>query len=83
MANGTHVLSDQLQALRLLVQVARTGSFSRGAKDMRLSQPTFVATWFKSFVQSETRDRILSRLGTSTSAFVGPKAVGQLPARSA
>lgn len=40
MANGTHVLSDQLQALRLLVQVARTGSFSRGAKEMRLSQPT-------------------------------------------
>jgi len=40
MASGTEGLSDQFQALRLFVQVARTGSFSKGARAMRLSQPT-------------------------------------------
>lgn len=40
MASGTDVLSDQLQALRLFVQIARTGSFSKGARAMKLSQPT-------------------------------------------
>ncbi|QJU60237.1 LysR family transcriptional regulator [Sphingomonas sp. AP4-R1] len=33
-------MSDQFQALRLFVQIARTGSFSKGAREMRLSQPT-------------------------------------------
>jgi DNA-binding transcriptional LysR family regulator len=33
-------LSDQFQALRLFVQIARTGSFSKGAREMRFSQPT-------------------------------------------
>src|ERR1700753_838088 len=33
-------LSDQFQALRLFVQIARTGSFSKGAREMKLSQPT-------------------------------------------
>jgi DNA-binding transcriptional LysR family regulator len=40
MAIGTEGLSDQLQALRLFVQIARTGSFSKGAQAMKLSQPT-------------------------------------------
>lgn len=40
MAVGTEGLSDQLQALRLFVQIARTGSFSKGAREMCLSQPT-------------------------------------------
>jgi DNA-binding transcriptional LysR family regulator len=40
MASGVPGLSDQFQALRLFVQVARTGSFSRGAREMKLSQPT-------------------------------------------
>ncbi len=39
-AIGIIGLSDQLQALRLFVQVARTGSFSKGARAMKLSQPT-------------------------------------------
>lgn len=33
-------MGDQLQALRLFVQIARTGSFSKGAREMKLSQPT-------------------------------------------
>lgn len=33
-------MSDQLIALRLFVRVARAGSFSRAAKEMKLSQPT-------------------------------------------
>jgi DNA-binding transcriptional LysR family regulator len=37
---GTDNLSDQFQALRLFVQIARTGSFSKGAREMRFSQPT-------------------------------------------
>jgi DNA-binding transcriptional LysR family regulator len=40
MVGGAASLSDQLQALRLFVQIARTGSFSKGARAMRLSQPT-------------------------------------------
>jgi DNA-binding transcriptional LysR family regulator len=40
MAVGTEGLSDQFQALRLFVQIARTGSFSKGARAMKLSQPT-------------------------------------------
>jgi DNA-binding transcriptional LysR family regulator len=40
MAIGALGLSDQFQALRLFVQVARTGSFSKGAREMKLSQPT-------------------------------------------
>lgn len=40
MANGTSDLSDQFQAMRLFVQIARTGSFSKGAMAMKLSQPT-------------------------------------------
>ncbi|MDO6415414.1 LysR substrate-binding domain-containing protein [Sphingomonas sp. BIUV-7] len=40
MANGIGGLSDQFQALRLFVQIARTGSFSKGARELRLSQPT-------------------------------------------
>ena len=40
MAVGIEGVSDQFQALRLFVQIARTGSFSRGAREMRLSQPT-------------------------------------------
>ena len=40
MANRVDGVSDQLQALRLFVQIARTGSFSRGAQEMKLSQPT-------------------------------------------
>lgn len=40
MASGTEGLSDQFQALRLFAEVARTGSFSKGARAMRLSQPT-------------------------------------------
>ncbi|MBN4097934.1 LysR family transcriptional regulator [Methylobacterium sp. OT2] len=40
MATGSEDLSDQFQALRLFVEIARTGSFSKGAKAMRLSQPT-------------------------------------------
>jgi len=40
LAIGTDGLSDQFQALRLFVQIARTGSFSRGAREMKLSQPT-------------------------------------------
>ncbi len=40
MATGPIGLSDQLQALRLFVQIARTGSISRGAREMKLSQPT-------------------------------------------
>ena len=40
MAIGSEGLSDRLQALRLFIEIARTGSFSRGAKAMRLSQPT-------------------------------------------
>ncbi len=40
MATGNEGLSDQLQALRLFVQIARTGSFSKGAREMKLSQPT-------------------------------------------
>ena len=40
MAIGTEALSDQFQALRLFVQIARTGSFSKGARAMKLSQPT-------------------------------------------
>jgi DNA-binding transcriptional LysR family regulator len=37
---GDGGLSDQFQALRLFVQIARTGSFSKGARAMKLSQPT-------------------------------------------
>jgi DNA-binding transcriptional LysR family regulator len=33
-------MSDQLMALRLFARVARAGSFSRAAKEMKLSQPT-------------------------------------------
>ena len=33
-------LSDRLQALKLFVNVARVGSFSKGASAMKLSQPT-------------------------------------------
>ncbi|MBB4438173.1 MULTISPECIES: LysR family transcriptional regulator [Rhizobium] len=33
-------MSDQLAALRLFVRVAHAGSFSRAAKEMKLSQPT-------------------------------------------
>jgi DNA-binding transcriptional LysR family regulator len=33
-------LADQFQALRLFVRVARSGSFSKGAQEMKLSQPT-------------------------------------------
>ena len=40
MAGGTDDLSDQFQALQLFVQIARTGSFSLGAREMKLSQPT-------------------------------------------
>ncbi|MBA2934577.1 LysR family transcriptional regulator [Sphingomonas sp. CGMCC 1.13654] len=40
MAVGTEGLSDQFQALRLFVQIARTGSFSKGARALKLSQPT-------------------------------------------
>ena len=40
MAIGTESLSDQFQALQLFVQIARTGSFSKGAREMKLSQPT-------------------------------------------
>ena len=40
MAIGSEGLSDRFQALRLFVEIARTGSFSKGAKAMRLSQPT-------------------------------------------
>ena len=40
MAVGIEGVSDQFQALRLFVQIARTGSFSKGAREMRLSQPT-------------------------------------------
>jgi DNA-binding transcriptional LysR family regulator len=40
MTTGTIGLSDQFQALRLFVQIARTGSFSKGARAMTLSQPT-------------------------------------------
>lgn len=40
MAVGIEGMSDQFQALRLFVQIARTGSFSKGAREMRLSQPT-------------------------------------------
>ena len=40
MTSGTDDLTDQLQALRLFVQIARTGSFSKGAREMRISQPT-------------------------------------------
>lgn len=40
MAIGVVDLSDQLQALRLFVQIARTGSISKGAREMKLSQPT-------------------------------------------
>jgi DNA-binding transcriptional LysR family regulator len=40
MATEAENLSDQFQALRLFVQIARTGSFSKGAREMRLSQPT-------------------------------------------
>ena len=39
-AGGREGLSDQFQALRLFVQVARAGSFSKGARAMKLSQPT-------------------------------------------
>jgi DNA-binding transcriptional LysR family regulator len=39
MASGTADLSDQLQALRLFVQIACTGSISKGAREMKLSQP--------------------------------------------
>ncbi|GLS44236.1 LysR family transcriptional regulator [Methylobacterium brachythecii] len=37
---GSEGVSDRFQALRLFVEIARTGSFSKGAKAMRLSQPT-------------------------------------------
>lgn len=40
MAAGIEGVSDQFQALRLFVSIARTGSFSKGARDLRLSQPT-------------------------------------------
>ena len=40
MTSRTIELSDQLQALKLFVQVARTGSISKGARAMKLSQPT-------------------------------------------
>ena len=40
MTPRTVELSDQLQALKLFVQVARTGSISKGARAMKLSQPT-------------------------------------------
>jgi DNA-binding transcriptional LysR family regulator len=40
MTVGTEFVNDQLQALRLFVQIARTGSFSKGARELRLSQPT-------------------------------------------
>ncbi|WP_191970115.1 LysR family transcriptional regulator [Methylobacterium planeticum] len=33
-------MSDRFQALRLFVEIARTGSFSKGARAMKLSQPT-------------------------------------------
>jgi len=33
-------MTDQLAALRLFVRVARTGSFSRAARDLDISQPT-------------------------------------------
>jgi DNA-binding transcriptional LysR family regulator len=33
-------MSDQLMALRVFARVARAGSFSRAAKEMKLSQPT-------------------------------------------
>lgn len=33
-------MSDQILALRLFIEVARTGSFSRGARELKLSQPT-------------------------------------------
>src|SRR4051812_36958298 len=33
-------LGDRLQALKLFVNVARVGSFSKGAQSMKLSQPT-------------------------------------------
>lgn len=37
-------MNDQLSALRLFVRVARTGSFSRAARDLQLSQPTVSRT---------------------------------------
>lgn len=40
MTVGTERLSDQFQALRLFVQIARLGSFSKGARELHLSQPT-------------------------------------------
>ena len=40
MASGSEGLNDRFQALRLFVEIARTGSFSKGAKALRLSQPT-------------------------------------------
>jgi DNA-binding transcriptional LysR family regulator len=40
MAIGSEGVSDRFQALQLFVEIARTGSFSKGAKAMRLSQPT-------------------------------------------
>ena len=40
MVSGSDGLSDQFQALRLFVEIARAGSFSKGARAMRLSQPT-------------------------------------------
>ena len=40
MVIGSEGLSDQFQALRLFVQIAHMGSFSKGARAMKLSQPT-------------------------------------------
>ncbi|GJD53044.1 Glycine cleavage system transcriptional activator [Methylobacterium crusticola] len=40
MAIGSEGLSDRFQALRLFVEIARTGSFSKGARALKLSQPT-------------------------------------------
>jgi DNA-binding transcriptional LysR family regulator len=33
-------MNDQLAALRLFVRVARTGSFSRAARELAIAQPT-------------------------------------------
>ena len=65
MTGGTEGLSDQFQALRLFVQVARTGSFSKGARAMRLSQPT--ASRIIALLEEQLRTSLFSR---STRALI-------------
>ncbi len=72
-------MSDQFQALRLFVQIARTGSFSKGAREMKLSQPT--ASRIMALLEEQlgtalfarsTRALVLTDAGSSYLARVRP-----------